>query len=223
MIAAGVDDAFPAAIVTAARDLNADPLDLARVLYSESSILPYKINAIGCVGINQFCESSNRERLPGWPGVEAYARLSASAQLARFVAPWWGQLMREHGITRLTGRDIAWLNFLPALYRANVAPEYIITRDPSFVSQNPAYAKGKSYITAGDLDRVVHEAGLSDPERWRAIERAILDEEDRSGWVTLRPGANARLTVSALLAAGGLGLLAWYGATRAPVWKGWRA
>lgn len=214
MIVSGVDDAFPAAIVQVAAQLDADPVDLANVLYSESGIHPSTVNSIGCLGINQFCASSGRENLPGWPGDHAYVQLSASEQLLHFVGPWWGRLKMQHGISGpLTGRDLYWLNFLPGLFVPNAPDSYVITRNASYVADNPGFAQGKSYITAGDISRALVAARSQNPDRWNAIAQAIANAQVQAApspaVAILMPG---RVGAGGVVLAAGLAALAYYAA-----------
>jgi hypothetical protein len=212
-----IDPAFPAELVRTAARLNADPLDLANILYVESNgIHAAIVNAGGCVGINQFCPvNQNARALPGWPGLAAYRALPASAQLRDFVAPWWGKIAAQRGLTSLSGRDLYWLNFTPAWFVAGAPPSHVITRDPAIVAQNPRLSLGKSYIAVSDIDRALAEARQG--ERWNQIAAAVRDAEGGGGWAgpaTATHSTAAGITAPGLLAVGAAGWLAWWAAKR---------
>ena len=205
-----IDPAFPAELLRTAARLNADPLDLANILYFESNgIHAAIVNAGGCVGINQFCPvNQNARALPGWPGLAAYRALSASAQLRDFVAPWWERIASQHELTSLTGRDLYWLNFTPGWFVANAPASHVITRDPSIVRDNPRLSLGKDYIAVGDIDRVLVEARQG--ARWDQIAAAVRDAQ--GGWAS--PATASRSVAGSIVVAGAAGWLAWWAAKR---------
>ena len=215
-----IDPAFPAELVRTAARLNADPLDLANILFVESNgIHAGIVNAGGCVGINQFCPVNQNTRiLPGWPGLARYRALPASAQLRDFVAPWWERIAAQHELTTLTGRDLYWLNFTPAWFVPNAPASHVITRDPSIVRDNPRLSLGKSYIAVSDIDRVLAEGRQG--ARWDQIAAAVREAEIGGGWSgpeTATHSSAAGVTAPALLAVGAAGWFAWWAAKR---WMG---
>ena len=134
--------------------------DVAKLLFSESSITPSAQNSIGCVGINQFCPGSQ----PAGISPAAYKNLPASQQLLSYVWPFWATRVGQHGgIDRI--RDLYWLNYYPATYKRGSPDNAIV--NPRVGAGDAVLARGKTYVTAADLDAFI--ASRCHGTRWLGI------------------------------------------------------
>lgn len=176
---ASIDAAFPAAVVAEARPLSIDPVDLLEVLNAESDVTPTAHRPGGAVGMNQFVPSTLAMlRPPISP--DDYARLPASVQLSRYIAPWWRAALASHNAlgVPLSARDLYWLNFVPSEFRPGVTDDaYHATDNAQFAHDNQALSHGKPYVTLGDLDRFLDDSTHRNPSRWFALVDAVRAAE----------------------------------------------
>lgn len=147
---------FPSVLSDLSASLGTDPLDVLKLLLSESSLTPSAKNARGfpagqyAVGINQFAPVNWHFFAP-LTAVE-YAALTAEEQLP-YVFAYFSALARAHGQSDISGRDLYWLNFLPATYVPDAPDSHVIVTSISgYYGPNSGLDHGKKgYISAGDL------------------------------------------------------------------------
>jgi hypothetical protein len=142
-----------AAVAAASRALGIAPRDVLVMLFFESAGFNPKADNQGCVGLNQFCQSSGtfkgavRDLTP-----EQYKQLSSAEQLTRYIVPWWLSELKNRPVQ--SARDLEWLNFEPNAYIPHAPDSFVVSSDPLVVSQNaPFVFDGKPFITAGDIGR----------------------------------------------------------------------
>lgn len=152
---ASIGDGFPAALSQLAADLGAEPTDLLKLLLSESGLQPGAKNPRGfpsgqyAVGINQFAPVNWGRFAPLTP--VQYAALSATDQLP-YVGDFWKALAASHNASTISGRDLYWLNFLPATFVPDAPDSHVIVHAGSgFFAPNRYLSSDGSTITAGDL------------------------------------------------------------------------
>jgi hypothetical protein len=191
---------FATTLVRLALPARIDPKGAAALMLSESGLVPSARNSIGCVGINQLCGSSQRVFAP--LSVAQYRSLSASGQLP-YVFRFWNSLNRK-GAAWLSGRDLYWLNFLPATYVPGAPDSHVIVPPGSgYYAANASLDHGhKGYITAGDLWIALANAMHKNPALWNALSAAIDGAELKTGVATFG------VVVLAGLAVGAMGYLA---------------
>ena len=173
---AGVDDAFWDLLVSDAKDLPGvpDPLDLAALMFPESGINPTAKNVspdgtINAIGINQL--ASINWKAYGITDPAAYLALSASAQWAHVVRPFFAAELRSHPEAAKSLRDLYWLNFEPAKYVPGAPDSYVI--DPHYAG--PGLADADGAVRAGSLLRFALAAQKEAPARWASIVKAVND------------------------------------------------
>lgn len=149
---------FPNVLAAQADTIGADPLDVLKLLLSESGLQPGATNHTGftnggyAVGINQFAPVNWHFFAP--LSAATYAALTAEQQLP-YVFAYFLALMRSRGLSAISGRDLYWLNFLPATYVQDAPDDHVIVRRGSgYYGPNKGLDHGgKGYITAGDLQQ----------------------------------------------------------------------
>jgi hypothetical protein len=181
MLTADVDLPFDAAVIQAAEIIGADdPREILAVLFAESSVMPTAFHnepGLHCYGINQFCDPPTfklavRDQTPA-----SYLALPASVQLLRYVVPFWNSAKTKHGphVTK-NARNLYWLNFLPSTVRPDAPDDYVIPGSRSAALGNPDLARGKDYVTPGDLSRFLVFRQKAEPSRWNEL----LDRVERA-------------------------------------------
>lgn len=165
---ANLPDSFWKAFIAMSDRLGADPVDLATILYNESGgFNPHAVNSILCAGLNQLCPGPGtfgsiveNMSLAQWNAlsseekvnrIHAYAAKSAEQQLP-YVEKYFKQ---KPAASMKSARDIYWVNFLPATYKAGTDDSFVLTRSPAAAyTQNAGFDTDKpkkGYITTGDL------------------------------------------------------------------------
>lgn len=215
-----------------------NPRDVAMVMMAESRVDPGALNPDGVAsGMNQIRNPKNYAPLTQ----AAYLALPAIEQWDLAVQPYFDGQIRSHpGIQAGGARDLYWLNFLPATYRANT-PENAIIVEPdgtygelaghTIINSNPVFV-----LPADKANPVIRPAGLTafltksisggNAARWSEVLASIDAAEKGTGIVwngpATRPGspaspfasvAPAGASTSMLgpaLIVGLLGIVAWH-------------
>lgn len=207
-----LDPGFERALISAAYDLGLqDPVDLAKVLYSESKIQPHILGGGACdgyfpVGINQFCPNT----LVGYfnpngynpssmsvedkkQNAELYRQLPASEQLG-YVKKFLQHLAPIH-----SARDLYWANFLPATVVKDAPDDHVIAAPgmvlpggltgEKVIASNKSFVNADGTITAGDLQKAIDRSAQG--ARWNEIVQRIRASEGGSPppYVPSLPGA----------------------------------
>jgi hypothetical protein len=200
---------FAGTLVVLSRGLGIDPFDAAKLLMSESDLTPSATNARGftsgfAVGINQLAPVNWGYFTSRGFTVDEYRALTAEGQLPIAFA-YFASEMKSHGLSSISGRDLYWLNFLPATFVPNAPDSHVIVTSASGFYTNNSHLDhgGKGAITAGDL-----QLSLDAQERkgeWPALAQAIADAGGGGGGV-------ASALVGALFVVG-MGALAYWAAS----------
>ena len=168
------DTAWASVHVAVAESLGCDPLELAELFVSESSYNPSAQNSIGCVGLNQICQSSYGFITNAGYTVDQYTQLTVSDQLP-VVLSYFQNWMDQYGIGAMSARDLYWLGFLPATFVPNSPDSYVISQqgDAYYGSNTGLDQTGKGYITAGDLQAQLDKQPSLQPDLWSYLETQI--------------------------------------------------
>jgi hypothetical protein len=174
-----IGDSFAQDLVTFAQSIGADPLDLLKLLLSESGLQPSSKHPGGfasgqyAVGINQFAPVNWHYFAP--LSAAAYAALTADQQLP-YVEQYFTDRMREHGISSASGADLYWLNYLPATFVPGATDFHVIvTSSSGFYTNNKSLDHGgKGFITKGDLQLSLDAQPAGHPTLWPLLSQQIL-------------------------------------------------
>jgi hypothetical protein len=207
---------FAHELVRLAQPLGIDPKGAAKLLLSESDLLPHARNG-AAVGIFQAEPDPHTQHYSLFAplDVAAFLALPAVGQLP-YAFKFWGRMIRAFGQGQTTwgARDLYWLNFLPARFVRGAPDSHVLTRSPEgfYTANADALDHGtKGFITAGDLS-LAQDAGVHrNRELWAELEPAI-DAEMGGGGIASLAGA---------VVVGGLVLGVGY--ALAEVWPGFRA
>ena len=176
---------FAPALIAQASTIGASPYDVCKILLSESGLNPAARNPSGfdagtfAAGINQLAPGYNGN--PGnWSYFapmtgEEYCALSAEEQLP-YVFAYFRAVMRAAGLSAVSGRDLYWLNYLPATYVAGASDDHVIvpSSSPYYKYNTGLDHGGKGAITAGDMQIAIDNAANASP-MWPALQQAIAD------------------------------------------------
>lgn len=156
------DDGWATVFVQGCQSIGANPYDVAGLIIGESGWNPAAANSVPCYGLNQICPPS-AGTYSGQYTAAQYQALPVSKQLP-FAFKYWQGVMQSHGLTTISGRDLYWLNWVPALYVPNSPDSYVIQRegDPYYSADLDVGNKG--YITAGDLETRIQNMETCNPD-----------------------------------------------------------
>jgi peptidoglycan hydrolase-like protein with peptidoglycan-binding domain len=159
------------ALVQGAAGLLQDPLDALRLFLYESGLSPTIENHHGfpsgvfAVGIFQILNTYLTTI-----SVDAFKALGVVGQVPYAFQNWRGKFAANHVPVPASGRDLYWVNFLPASYKPGAADDYVIVKsDDTYQRPNGIWAKlsnvysannnmdsgSKGFITAGDLKAIM--------------------------------------------------------------------
>jgi Transglutaminase-like superfamily len=169
---------FPQALVDYSAEIGADPLDVLKLLLSESGLNPRADNSIHAVGINQLIPMNYGYITNAGYTVDQYKALTAEQQLP-VVFAYFQNVLKNHHLTSISGRDLYWLNFLPAYYVPGATDLHVIvTSSSGFYQANQSFDHGKKgFITAGDLQLSLDAQEAAHPTYWPLLSAAILAQE----------------------------------------------
>jgi hypothetical protein len=167
------DSGWAGVFVVGANAIGVDPLDLAKLLISESGFDPSAQNSIGCVGLNQICPSSQGVFNSDYTA-DQYTQLTVSQQLP-FVFDYFRNWLSQYGLSSISARDLYWLNFLPATYVPGSPDSYVIaTQGDGYYDANTSFDKtGKGTITAGDLQTALDDAATNHADLFAYLQGEI--------------------------------------------------
>jgi hypothetical protein len=165
------DTGWASVFVAGCEGIGAQPLDVACLIIGESGWNPGAENSVQCVGLNQICPVSYGTFSSDY-SVADYLQLSVSDQLP-YVFSFWQTQMGNYGLTSISGRDLYWLNWLPALYVQGASDSYVIQKqgDPYYASDLDI--GGKGYITAGDLQTRLENMAANNPDLYGYLQTQI--------------------------------------------------
>jgi hypothetical protein len=177
-------DTFAQSLVTWSQSIGADPLDVLKLLLSESSLQPGAWNpngfpsGQGAVGINQLSPGNWSYFQNQGLSVAQYKALTAEQQLP-YAFAYWKAVMASHGLATISGRDLYWLNFLPAYYVPNATDAHVIvTSSSGYYTNNTGLDHGhKGFITAGDLQLSLDAQEGIHSTLWPLVSNAIIQDE----------------------------------------------
>jgi hypothetical protein len=167
------DAGWASVFVAGCQALGVDPSDAAALIIGESSWTPTAKNSIGCVGLNQLCGRSQNLFTNQGYSVSDYLALPVSQQLTVGVFPYWTQMMQNAGLSSISGRDLYWLNWVPALYVAGSSDSYVIQNQGDPYYSADLDIGGKGYITAGDLQIRLDNMRANNPDLWSYLQGQI--------------------------------------------------
>lgn len=183
---------FASTLASEVNGIVQDPMDAVKLLLHESGLNPSATakTASGqpvATGIFQLLVNS----VPTFTGmpVKAFNALSAAAQVP-FAARWWKQMASGFGAKLpVSGRDLYWLNYLPAAYSSGAPDSYMFVKNndtylnaksklwnslPGVYSQNRNLDHGnKGYITAGDMALALNDGARANPMLYAGIANAL--------------------------------------------------
>lgn len=181
-------DTFAQSLVDQSATLGANPLDILKLLISESggALQPSAWNprgfsaGQGAVGINQLAPVNYGYITNAGYTVDSYKQLTAEQQLP-VVFAYFQNVMRGAGLTSISGRDLYWLNFLPATYVADAPDDYVIVSSSSgYYTNNSGMDHGsKGYISPGDL-QIMLDASMN-TNIWSIVSPAVLEDSPTAG------------------------------------------
>jgi hypothetical protein len=96
-----------------------------------------------------------------------------SQQLQVGVFPYWTQMMQNAGLSTISGRDLYWLNWVPALFVPNSPDSYVIQNQGDPYYSADLDIGGKGYITAGDLQTRLNNMETNNPDLWSYLQGQI--------------------------------------------------
>ena len=149
----GVDDAFWPLFVKDVTGAGRDPIEVAKVMFAESSLTPTAINpslytpfgvrknpapTVVAVGLNQLTEASGTFHPWSQDAALAFALLPASAQWQSKSGPFLLSQFANHPDAK-TARDIYWLNFIPSTFVAGAPDDYLVPNSKEYAEWNPAF------------------------------------------------------------------------------------
>ena len=157
------DAGWASVFVAGCQSIGADPSDVAALIIGESGWNPGAVNpSSGNVGLNQLTTAP----------VDGYTSMTVSEQLP-YAFAYWQQQMQNAGLSTISGRDLYWLNWVPALYVPNSPDSYVIQNqgDPYYSADLDIGNKG--YITAGDLQTRLDNMKANNPDLWSYLQGQI--------------------------------------------------
>ncbi len=166
------DTGWASVFVAGCETIGAAPLDVAGILIGESSWNPGAENSQNCVGLNQICPVSYGIFSSDY-SVSDYLNLSVSEQLP-YVFAYWQQEMANAGISSVSGRDLYWLNWVPALFVPGSSDDYVIQQQGDPYYSADLDIGGKGYITAWDLQTRIDNMQNQNPDLWSYLETQII-------------------------------------------------
>jgi Transglycosylase SLT domain len=166
------DTGWASVFVAGCESIGADPSDVAGLIIGESGWNPGAQNSVGCVGLNQICPVSYGV-FSGDYSVSDYLGLSVSDQLP-YAFAYWQQVMGNAGVSSVSGAELYWLNWVPALFVPNSSNSYVIqsSSDPYYDASLDIGNKG--YITLGDLETRIQNMQSNNPDLWSYLQGQIL-------------------------------------------------
>jgi hypothetical protein len=179
-------ETFAQTLVDWSAQIGANPLDILKLLISESGLQPGAWNpngfasGQGAVGINQLAPVNYGYISNAGYTVAQYRQLTAEQQLP-VVFAYFQQVMQNAGLSSISGRDLYWLNFLPATFVAGAPDSHVIVSQSSgYYTNNTGLDHGsKGYITAGDLQTQL-DASENNP-LWPLVSASVLEDSPLSG------------------------------------------
>lgn len=165
-----------------------DPLEALKLLLHESGLDASIENEEGYVGIFQISQAY----LPNFKlTVDAFKALTAAQQVP-FAARWWLSITKQFKASLpVSGRDLYWLNFLPASYLQGADDSHVIADEdetymkpdgtwhpyPGVYSDNKDLDHGaKGQITAGDMALALNDGVCQHAATYATIAAQILQE-----------------------------------------------
>jgi hypothetical protein len=193
---ANIGATFDQTLVNQSATIGIDPLDALKLFLSESGLQPGAQNG-SAVGINQLVSMNYGYFAP--LSASQYQALTAEQQLP-YAFAYFAQVMKNHGLTSISGRDLYWLNFLPAYYVPGAGDSHVI-----ITSASPYYAPNigldhgqKGSITAGDLQYALDKQKST--SLYQAIAPSIIADDPLAL-------VNASVPLGTAIAMIGLGIL----------------
>jgi hypothetical protein len=180
-------DGFAADLVSYSQGIGANPLDVLKLLLSESSLQPGAKNTSYfpagqyAIGINQLAPVNWGFITNAGYTLESYAQLTAQEQLPVAFA-YFQNLMSAHGLSSISGRDLYVLNFLPAYYQPNQPDSAVLVASPSgYYEANKKSLDhgGKGSITYGDMQIALNNQAHG--ALWDMVSAAVLQDAPTSG------------------------------------------
>jgi hypothetical protein len=159
--------------VTGCEAIGANPLDVAGLLINESGFNPGARNSIGCVGLNQLCNSSYGFFSNDYT-VDQYLALPVSEQLY-YVFEYFQSWLTKYGLGSISAGELYQLNFLPATFTTGETSSYVIaTKGDGYYDANSSLdVDGSGAITLGDLEQVIQNAKANNPDLYGYLEEQI--------------------------------------------------
>jgi hypothetical protein len=191
---------FVPTLVAQSKTIGASPLDILKLLLSESGLQPTAWNpngfasGEGAAGINQLAPVNYGYITNAGYTPQGYLQLTAEQQLPVAFA-YFAAVMSGAGLSSISGRDLYWLNFLPATYVKDALDSHVIVSSSSgYYTNNTGLDHGsKGYITAGDLQKSLDAQESS--QTYQLLAPAIL---------AANPLAGASLPIAMLLVGGAI-------------------
>jgi Transglutaminase-like superfamily len=181
-IPSNIGSGFAADLISYSQGIGADPLDVLKLLISESGLSPSAFNTRGfssgqgAAGINQLAPVNWSYFQNQGYSVQQYLALTADQQLPIAFA-YFQAVMQGHGLSSISGRDLYWLNYLPATYSPGSTDLHVIvTSSSGYYTANTTLDHGsKGFITAGDLQLSLDAA--ENTSIFQALAPQILSQE----------------------------------------------
>jgi len=199
-----VGDPFWDLLVRDARAWGVDPREVAFVMMAESGVDPGALNfnpkkpEAGAAGMNQITNFDNFAPLTR----DAYLALDAASQWNLAVWKYFnGQIKAHPGVIEGGARDLYWINFVPATYKANAPDDYIYV-EPSghygnltgqqIIDGNlglvlPSDSANPVLRPAGLTAFMVRQSSGKNASRWAEVLGAIGAAEKGAGMVLNGP------------------------------------
>jgi hypothetical protein len=157
------DAGWASVFVAGCQALGVDPLDAAALIIGESEWNPGAVNpSSGNIGLNQLTTAP----------VDGYASMTVSEQLP-YAFAYWTKMMQDAGLSSISGRDLYWLNWVPALYVPNSSDSYVIQRQGDPYYSADLDIGGKGWIEAGDLQKRLDNMKANNPDLFGYLQSQI--------------------------------------------------
>lgn len=205
-------DTFDDSLVAWSESIGAAPLDVVKLLLSESGLQPTARNTSGfasgeyAAGINQLAPGNWSYFAPYT--AEQYTALTAEQQLP-YVFAYWSASMKSHGLSEISARDLYALNFLPAYFTPNSPDSAVLVSSSSgyYTNNSGLDHGGKGFITYGDMQQALDAQPAQHPTLWPLLSNAIGSRGSNGLGGGTSAGPSTSTALGVILAAAAAGAL----------------
>jgi hypothetical protein len=184
MVPSSLGSNFVQTLLSGVQGLVQNPVDAVKLMLNESGLRSQTPGP--ATGIFQLL----KDYVPGFTGmsVAAFEALSAAQQLP-FAIKWWQQ-HAPASARPVSGRDLYWINFLPATYVPGALDSRVLVKNNNtyqmpdgtwltpkkgnYYTSNQSLDHGnKGYITVGDMALALNTGARANPLLYAALANAL--------------------------------------------------